>query len=216
MVLVHGLGVSSAYMVPLLETIGGWARCWAPDLPGHGRSSSPGRPLRFGELVTVLDDWMGTAGLERPLLVANSYGCQLAAALALRTELAGLVLVGPTTDTARRALPHQAARLLADQLAEPPQLVVMQALDYIRTGASRTLQEFRDGQRDDLAATLANVTAPVVLARGERDAIAPRDWLLRLADACPGARVEQVPAQGHCVNYTTPHVVSGYARSLLH
>lgn len=216
-VLVHGLGVSSAYMVPLLESIARWARCWAPDLPGHGRSSDPGTPLSLHELVDVLEAWLVATRLERPLLVANSYGCQVAAELARRSAIdpIGLVLLGPATDMARRSSVQQAIRLAADQLFEPAHLTCMQALDYLRTGPLRTLREFRDSQRHDLTAALAGLDLPVVLGRGARDPIAPLVWLERLATSVPGARVEQVAGRGHCINYTAPEAVSAMARSLL-
>jgi 2-hydroxy-6-oxonona-2,4-dienedioate hydrolase len=40
---VHGLVVSSRYMVPLAEVLACWFDVYAPDLPGFGRSEKPSR-----------------------------------------------------------------------------------------------------------------------------------------------------------------------------
>jgi 2-hydroxy-6-oxonona-2,4-dienedioate hydrolase len=42
-VLVHGLVVSSRYMVPLAEVLARWFDVYAPDLAGFGRSEKPSR-----------------------------------------------------------------------------------------------------------------------------------------------------------------------------
>lgn len=209
-VLVHGLGVSSSYMVPLLEEVGRHARCWAPDLPGHGASDEPGRTLPLHDLVAVLEQWLLASRIERPVLVGNSYGCQLVVELARRgIPTSGLVLVGPVTDTRRDTPRQQVPRLALDLLHEPVRLVALQALDYFRTGPLRTWREFSDSRGYDIAGALAQVDDPVRIVRGERDAIAPTDWASRLALQRAGTEVVEVRGSGHCAHYTAPrHVES--------
>ncbi|MCW2956798.1 MAG: Hydrolase, alpha/beta hydrolase fold family [Thermoleophilia bacterium] len=213
-VLVHGLGVSSRYMVPLLEQLGATTRCWAPDLPGHGRSQDPGRAYRLPELVDLLDAWLDAAHVERPLLVGNSYGCQLAAELARSRDVAGLVLVGPTMERERRSLARHVLRLAADQVFEPAALTALQAGDYVETGFRRTMREFRDSQNHDLIATLREIDAPTIVARGSRDTIARRDWCERVA-AAASAPLHEVPGRGHCINTTAPRRIAQLSLELL-
>ena len=40
-VLVHGLVVSSRYMLPVAEQLAPYYRVYAPDLPGFGKSAKP-------------------------------------------------------------------------------------------------------------------------------------------------------------------------------
>lgn len=214
-VLLHGLGVSSAYMVPLLEQLGRSVRCWAPDLPGHGRSSSPRVPLDTYGQANVLGQWLLDLRMERPVVVANSWGCQVAVELARGgVPLAGLVLVGPSPEARRRSLGRHVVRLAADQAFEPRHLTAIQAVEYFRTGPIRTYREFRSGQRFDLRAALADVDAPVVLVRGSRDTIVPRRWLDELARHQPRARVVEVEGAPHCANYTSPAVIAEFALAL--
>ena len=49
-VLVHGLVVSSRYMVPTAELLAAHYRVYAPDLPGFGKSYKPPRVVNVAEL----------------------------------------------------------------------------------------------------------------------------------------------------------------------
>src|SRR5688572_22434590 len=71
-VLVHGFGVSSRYMMPTAVRLAPDLAAFAPDLPGFGRTA--GRPGRTDvpALARVLRDWMDVVGLARPALVGNS------------------------------------------------------------------------------------------------------------------------------------------------
>jgi 2-hydroxy-6-oxonona-2,4-dienedioate hydrolase len=73
-VLVHGLVVSSRYMVPTAERLTSHCRVFAPDLPGFGRNEKPPRALDVAGLSDALSAWMGELGLERAALVGNSFG----------------------------------------------------------------------------------------------------------------------------------------------
>jgi pimeloyl-ACP methyl ester carboxylesterase len=41
--LVHGLVISSRYMMPIARQLAPWGRVYAVDLPGYGESEKPGR-----------------------------------------------------------------------------------------------------------------------------------------------------------------------------
>ncbi|MCW2971975.1 MAG: alpha/beta hydrolase [Thermoleophilia bacterium] len=213
-VLVHGLGVSSRYMVPLLEELGTTVRCWAPDLPGHGRSDSPRRLQSFEQAVDTLHGWTDAVGLDRPLLVANSWGCQLAVELARQLPVRGLLLIGPVLDLERRSLARNLVRLARNQRHEPRQLTLLHVVDYVDTTYRRTLREFRASQRYDLVAAVAGLEPPVVVARGDADMLARRGWCERVASAA-GAPLLEVPDSGHCINTTRPREVAGFTLDLL-
>ena len=103
-VLVHGVAVSSRYLVPLAEALAPRARVFVPDLPGYGRSDRPaGRDLTVPELADALLDWLDRVGLDRPHLLGNSFGCQVIADLAARhpDRVDRIVLQGPTFDPGR-------------------------------------------------------------------------------------------------------------------
>src|SRR5689334_15898249 len=63
-VLVHGLSVSSGYMVPTAVHLAPYYRVYAPDLPGYGKSTKPSHILTVSELSNALGAWMQTIGLQ--------------------------------------------------------------------------------------------------------------------------------------------------------
>ena len=83
-VMVHGLVISSLYMVPSARLLAEDYPVLAPDLPGFGRSGKPDRVLDVPELADALAAWMEAVGLASAALVANSLGCQVVADLAVR------------------------------------------------------------------------------------------------------------------------------------
>jgi pimeloyl-ACP methyl ester carboxylesterase len=56
-VLVHGLVISSSYMVPLLEHLSSCGRVFAVDLPGYGQSWKPLHAPSVREAADALADW---------------------------------------------------------------------------------------------------------------------------------------------------------------
>src|SRR3954471_1112678 len=74
-VLVHGYGLSGAYMLPLAQALAGASTVYAPDLPGQGKSDAARDGIGISALADALGDWIDAVGLGRPLVVANSFGC---------------------------------------------------------------------------------------------------------------------------------------------
>jgi pimeloyl-ACP methyl ester carboxylesterase len=81
-VLVHGYGVSGAYMLPLAQALAGPFAAFVPDLPGQGKSEQLRSQVSIAHLADALDEWVEALGLIRPAFVANSMGCQVVTDLA--------------------------------------------------------------------------------------------------------------------------------------
>src|SRR6266576_5345980 len=130
-VLVHGYGVSGTYMLPLAQSLAPFFSVFVPDLPGYGRSQSPGAPLGIADLAAALAGCLDASGLQRPAFVANSMGCQIVTELAVHLpgRVGPLVLVGPTVDPQRRAARHQLLGGLRDAAREPRSLLGIAARD---------------------------------------------------------------------------------------
>ena len=99
LVLVHGLGLSGRYMLPVAEALARHHPVYLPDLPGFGDSAKPDRALDVPGLAEALAGWIRAAGLEPVALLGNSFGCQIIADLAARHPrlVERAVLQGPTT-----------------------------------------------------------------------------------------------------------------------
>ncbi len=217
-VLVHGIAVSSRYMVPTAERLARWFDVYAPDLPGFGRSDKPRSVLTIPQLADVLRRWLDAVGISRALFVGNSNGCQVVADLAARwpERAIGLVLDSPTVDGAHRAVLPELWRLLFDMPRERWSLIPLAARDYLRAGARRALVTLRYAIDDRIEDKLPHIGLPVLIVRGERDPIVSDDWVRRLAALAPRARLVTVRGGAHALNYSRPddfaRLVESFAR----
>jgi 2-hydroxy-6-oxonona-2,4-dienedioate hydrolase len=209
-VLVHGYGVSSRYMIPFARRLAAERPVYAPDLPGHGRSEDPGWTLTVPELAGVLYEWMDAAGLGRMILFGNSMGCQIAVELAMRhpERIDRLILAGPTVDPEARTFLRQLPRFVRDAFAERPSLLFWVAWDYLRAGPRRILREMDVAFADRIEDKLPQISMPSLVLRGERDAIVPQSWAEEVAHGLGGiggigaGRVEVIRGAGHALNYS--------------
>ena len=204
-ILIHGLVVSSRYMIPTAERLAPYRYVFAPDLPGFGKSSKPTRVFTIPELADVLVAWMKNIGLERAVFLGNSVGCQVLVDLAVRypTRVERAVLTGPTMDLNARSAIEQVKRLLIDWTRERPSLALPILIDFYESGLFRAVQTFRYALEDPIEEKLPHVQAPTLVVRGSRDPIVPQRWAEMVAGLLPRGRLVVIPGAPHCVNYST-------------
>lgn len=205
-VCLHGAGVSSRENLPMLREFAGTRQAWSVDLPGFGASTSRAGVLGTAELGESLVCWLEATGLARSLLVGCSFGCQLATLVASRVpeRVAGLVLVGPTTDPAARSWPTQLGRWLRNSVHEPRRLDALVLRDYRDAGARRVVKTFVECLDDRVEDRLPHVAAPTLVVRGERDAMVPRPWAEEVTRLLPRARLVTRAGLGHMVPFADP------------
>lgn len=234
-VLVHAMVVAGRGTEPLARALA--ARRLAvhvPDQPGFGRSDKPARALDVAGLATVLGRWMEAAGLRSVPVLGNSFGTQVAAALAVaRPELVSrLALVSPTIDARYRrgwtALlgrprpsplpPPSSGRLAAAQLAlrdrlvpagdaPPASLRSLLVHEYLAAGPLRALSTYRHALRDDLVDRLGSLAVPLLVVRTGDDGVVSPAWARAVAAAGHGRLVE-VPGIGHDAQFDHPEVLA--------
>ena len=213
-VLVHGYGIGTSYMVPVAAALAAAVRVYAPDLPGHGPSDHDARPLTIPELGDALAAWMDACRLRGALLVGHSMGCQIVAEVATRRPelVSGLVLVGPTSDPEARTPVRQVARLLRTLPFDPPSCAVWAALDFSRAGARVLRVEMREMVTHRIEDLLPGLAVPVLVVRGGRDRIVPQRWAETVARAARAPEATAIGKWGHVVQYDDP---DGIARRVL-
>jgi pimeloyl-ACP methyl ester carboxylesterase len=205
-ILVHGLGVSSRYMVPTAVMLAPHRTIFAPDLPGFGRSKKPPRPLNITQLADALAHWMELLAIDRAVLLANSIGCQIVVDLALRRPelVAQLVLVSPTVDKRARTAFRSFLRLLLDVPHERLSLAFIALLDYLRAGLGRTALTFGYAIQDEIEQRLSGVRQPVLVVRGERDPVVPERWAEEVNRRLPASQLVNIKNAAHAVNHNSP------------
>lgn len=213
-VLVHGIGVSHRYLVPLARELADGASVVAPDLPGFGLSPRSDRPLtieQHAEVLAAVLDRLGTAGA---VLVGHSMGAQVVTEVAVRRPdlVARLVLLGAVAEPCARNAARLGLRLLRDTVFESRQANWLMVHDWLRCGPRWYLATVAPMVGYPLDERLARVTAPVVLARGVHDPVAPLTYLEGLAAVTRQGEVHEVAGEGHIAMFRRPAEVARWCR----
>lgn len=189
LVLVHGLGMSSAYFERLAAAAFelGWNPI-APDLPGFGESTNA-LPTGAEEHARQLAAWADALGIRDAVWLGHSIGCNTVAHLArMRPELVRrAVFVGPLWTRSKHPRMRIAVRLALDAFREPPALYRYVIPAYWRVGIARW---WRTGMRfaKDVGCERELPRDSVVIA-GVRDPLPDRSCVA----------VQEVPGAHACV-----------------
>jgi 2-hydroxy-6-oxonona-2,4-dienedioate hydrolase len=216
-VLVHGYGVSGRYMLPLAGALAESFSVYTLDLPGFGRSDKPPAPLGIDGLAVALASSLDALGLERPVFVANSLGCQIVTELAVRRpeRVGPLALIGPTVDPEQRKARRQVFNGLRDAAREPLSLLAVAARDDAVCGGRTLLATARSALADRIEERLPLIEQPTLVLRGEKDGFVGAGWAEQVAGLLPSGRLVVVPDEPHAVHYTRPELVADIVRDLL-
>src|SRR5207302_1006609 len=156
-VLVHGLGLSSAYFVRFAAALHARGiEAIAPDLPGFGESANerviPSREdgalgMTPAEQAAALAAWADRLGIREAMWIGHSMGCNTVAHVAaMRPDLVReAVYIGPVWSQSTLRL---LSALLLDAFREPLALWPFVLRGYWRCGAARWLASFRYAMRD--------------------------------------------------------------------
>jgi pimeloyl-ACP methyl ester carboxylesterase len=148
-VLVHGLGMSSAYFVRFAAALHAHGvEAIAPDLPGFGESANA-RAMSPHEQAEALAAWADKLGIRDALWIGHSLGCNTVAHVAaMRPDLVrDVAYIGPLWS---QTLPRLFCALLLDALREPLALWPFVLRAYWRCGLARWFASVRHAV-DDIA-----------------------------------------------------------------
>ncbi|WP_240761713.1 alpha/beta fold hydrolase [Nitrosococcus wardiae] len=162
-VLVHGLGLSSTYLLPTAAELARNHHVYAPDLPGFGLSAKPRHILDVQELGDALAAWIEAFGLEQVALLGNSFGCQIIIECIARhpEKIARAVLQGPTTPPSERSWFWQFVRWQQNSNPKPMGEIAKQ--DYRACGIYRLLRTFQYSIRHRPEDLLSQIHIPVLV-----------------------------------------------------
>ncbi len=222
-VLIHPFGGSRGTWADVMDRLGDACVCVTPDLRGFG-----GNPAAAFTVEDSADDVIGRCdalGLGRVVVVGHSMGARVAMAVAARRpdRVAALVLLAPSPPTPEPMTPAARATLAAardDRYAaermvghatggglSPAQVAA--AVDDVLAADPLAWRAWVDvGSKQDLTALVCDVTCPVTVLSGDRDAAIPTDVVEREVVArFAGAKLIRVPGAGHLLPLEAPDAV---------
>ena len=209
-VLMHGATASRRYLVPTALLLAQHLEVFVPEMPGHGASSKPAHALKVQEQADVIYEWMQLNDLDESYVFANSYGCQIAAAMSAKyPDVAKkLILTGPTCDPAARTVWQQFLRLHDDGKHEPQGSQMQLFADLGDMGWTITFETVHEMVNNDIQKVLSQIRCPTLVMRGEFDTIAPEEWTKKVASEIPNAIFKTVPNGSHSVNFSNPAILT--------
>lgn len=207
LVMVHGLGVSGRYWLPLAENLTDRYSVYIIDLPGFGKSQKSAKEFSVAGLADALISIMEQIKAPDPLVIGHSFGCQVA--LRAIKENPGVfkaaVLIGPTINIFERSYPVQIVRWLQNLRRDVNFKIVWTITkDIIDCGLMRFLQTVRLSVKDRPEHGLENVNIPILFLRGGYDPIAPPKWLAYLKSKNKLFATKELADTGHAVHFNAP------------
>lgn len=201
--LIHGIGVSSRYFLPLAAKLSETHTVIAIDLPGYGKAPKPVKPLDVTELAFITSAFINKHALNNVVLIGHSMGCQIAAhvSLVVPTSVSKLILISPTVNKDERNVFMQGMRLLQDTFLEPLRVNLIIFSDYIRMGIIRYLRTSHYMVHDHLEKTLTRTSTSTLIIRGQKDHIAPRRWVELLQHLAAESSLVEIPNGPHALHY---------------
>ena len=231
-VLLHGLTFNRGTWSPVVERLAEEFRCVTIDLPGHGHSPGPIRPL--AQVAEDLHRLLGALGIERPVVVGHSMGAVLATLYAASWPVAGVVDVDQSLDLRPFAqLVHKLEPSLhgdrfADAFEPFERSIGVQDLPSPErsrvSGARNVGQELVMGYFNEVLETSPEDLHTRVTAAARAPGV---PWLgvfgreldseeKSLVELLPRAELEEWPGRGHLVHLVEPdrfaHRLGAFAR----
>lgn len=203
-VLVHGLGVSSRFFVPLAHELAPYGRVLLFDLPGFHDLPKPKHKLAIIDFADVVKRALDELQVIDPLLVGHSMGAQVVTEILAEYPdySSAAMLIGPVVMTSERSLKSVVRRFVEAAAHEPFGNSLAAVGSYLRAGVrwiSDTAPKviaYPIEQRLKLSRT-----RPMVLVGGEFDRVSPVAWREKLAAEVAGAVVVTIPNAAHGVVY---------------
>lgn len=221
LVFIHGLTFDRTSWQPITGRLASGHRCIAIDLPGHGGSDGPPRPL--DDIAAALHRLLVELGIEPPVVIGHSAGAALAGIYAATYPVRGVVDVDqPLYVRPFAELVHALAPALrggdfdtafepfrqsmgVDRLPEPERSRI--------AGGQRIRQDLIVGYWEEILATTADqfqgriddmltaIKVPLLAVFGHDLNDQERQHLRRLL---PSAEVDEWPGHGHLVHLEEP------------
>jgi pimeloyl-ACP methyl ester carboxylesterase len=215
-----GIGIDPA--APVIDQVAASGRFIAPSHPGFGRSVLPRSMTNIDDLAYFYLDLLEQLDLRDTILVGNSLGGWIAAAIAIKSteRIAKLVLVDALGIKVSDRETRDIADIFAISETEFVELAYADpakgARDYkamsdddVRTTARNRESTARFGwspymHDPKLKGRLARIRVPTLVLWGANDRIVTPDYGRAYAAAIPGARFETIERAGHFPHLEQP------------
>jgi pimeloyl-ACP methyl ester carboxylesterase len=234
LVLVPGLAGGFELLGPLARLLAHDFRVISYQLRGEDDCFALRRHFGLADLVTDLNEFLDSRGLERPAVLGVSFGGVLALELAvlrpgrlralcvqgtgavldhgLLQRVAGMVLTRFPLPTDSPFV-NQFFNLLFGGRRTPEPLARFVTRQCWQTDQSVMAHRFAMLDGFDIRARLSRVRVPTLAVAGDRDLLVSPRSLAALTDGIKGSRLETLSGCGHLAFVTRPDLVAEQVRT---
>jgi pimeloyl-ACP methyl ester carboxylesterase len=219
LLILHGWGVDSSVMVPLMQRLSPLRRCIAIDFPGFGASPAPSRAWDVDDYATLVRDFMTANGIDQCDILAHSFGGRVALSLLAadsdRSTFGKVLITGGAGMKPRRSWRYYYRRTLSTILKAPfsllPTTTREKGLARLRTTSiwkslgSADYQQLQGVMREIFVKTvnyyqeplLPRIPHDVLLLWGADDQATPLYQGQRLEQGLKNAALVKIERAGH-------------------
>jgi len=218
-VFVHGAGGNSLLWRRTLQGLGGTAKAYAVDLPGHPSGEITCRTVE--DYSEALHEFLGDQSLEKPVLCGHSMGGAIVLTLALShpDEVGGLVLA---STGAKLGVSQEILDGLRDQpLRAIENVITPWSFNSIDLGMGREartalsvsnlpvfLNDYLACEGFDVRKELPLIAARTLVVCGDKDRLTPPKWSHYLAANIPSSEAVFIKDSGHMIPLEKPEALA--------
>lgn len=211
LVLMHGWGCDRTTVRSIAAVAAATHTVYNIDFPGFGLSPEPADVWDVYAYADLVEAFIASQNIERPVLVGHSFGGRVAIILASRMTVDKVVLVDAAGVKPRRPLSYY-YKVYSFKAAKALMKLVLGS-----EGASRRIERMRArrGSSDyaqaspkmraimskvvnqDLTALLPHISAPTLLIWGENDTATPMADARKMNSLLPDSGLVSFPGCGH-------------------
>lgn len=226
-VFIHGSGGSAALWHQQVNAFDGIANTVALDLPGHGRSTSPGCTL-VADYTQAVAAFIRRLDTPRPIPCGLSIGGAIVLQLLLdapETTVAGILV---NTGARLRVMPAifeligtdysafvELVKTMGAAEATDPACLAQLLADTLECPPSVTAGDFKACDEFDVMGRLSEIRKPVLVLSADDDRLTPPKYADFLEAGIAGAQSARIAAAGHLSPLEQPNAVNTAIRDFL-
>jgi pimeloyl-ACP methyl ester carboxylesterase len=227
-VFIHGSGGSHEDWNQQILSLKNDFNIAAIDLPGHGQSEGNGEDDVFS-YVEIIEKFLKTTGIHKPVLVGHSLGAAICLGFAIRHgDAAGAIV--PVGGGVRMPVNS----LILDGIKNNPDSTIAMIAKFSITKINREryapllaeaisrvapeiiLGDFTACNRLDVTKEISRISVPTLVVCGSEDKMTPPVLSEYLSNNIPGAKLSVIPEAGHFVMLENPKEFNNTLADFVH
>lgn len=228
-ILMHGWGCNHTTVASIERLLAPHFKVYNLDFPGFGGSSAPPAVWGVEEYTRLLETFVETEGIERPILIGHSFGGRVSILFASRNATHKVILVDAAGVKPRRPLkyyvkvysfklwkrllPLAVGRKRADEMIENRRRKAGSADYNALTGIMRSI--LVKVVNEDLKAVMPRIACPVLLIWGKNDTATPLRDAHTMERLIPDAGLVAFDDAGHYSFLDKPYEFNAVVQSFL-